>query len=180
MLSYLLTAWYLQIPVIIGGVLHMMIVTHNILPQLTTPIHLGLFGANKTWRGIIAVPVLTAFGAFCLWPIELVLGENAVFPQGFALIVTGFIAGIGYVLAELPNSFMKRRLGIAAGETPDKNRWLFTALDQIDSGIGVAIAYGLFLDLPILTITLCALTFPLTALAVKRVLFWAKLKKSAT
>ena len=59
-------------------------------------------------------------------------------------------------------------------------RWLFTALDQIDSGIGVAIAYGLFLDLPILTVILCALTFPLTALAVKRVLFWAKLKKSAT
>ena len=180
MMSALLIAWYLQIPVIIGGVLHMMIVTHNILPQLTTPIHLRLFGANKTWRGMIAVPLLTAFGALCLWPVELLLGEHAVFPQGFALIVAGFIAGIGYVLAELPNSFMKRRLGIAAGATPNKNRWLFTALDQIDSGVGVAIAYGLFLNLPILTVTLCALTFPLTALAVKRVLFWTKLKKSAT
>ena len=84
------------------------------------------------------------------------------------------------VIAELPNSYMKRRLGIAAGATPDKNRWLFTALDQIDSGIGVAVAYGLFLDLPLLTVCLCAITFPFTALGVKRLLFMAKLKKSAT
>ena len=67
MLSLLLTAWYLQIPVVIGGVLHMMMVTHNVLPQLTIPIHRGLFGANKTWRGMLAVPLLTAFGALCLW-----------------------------------------------------------------------------------------------------------------
>jgi len=180
MLSHLLTAWYLQIPVVIGGVLHMMVVTHDVLPQLTIPIHRSLFGANKTWRGMLAVPLLTAFGALCLWPFELLLAENAVFPKGWGLLFAGLIAGIGYVLAELPNSFMKRRLGIAAGETPDKNRWLFTALDQIDSGVGVAIAYSIFLDLPVLTTILCAVTFPFTALGVKRLLFMAKLKKSAT
>lgn len=180
MLNQLLTAGYLQIPVIIGGVLHMIIVTHNILPQLTIPIHKHWFGANKTWRGMLAVPSLTAFGAFCLWPIEWLLAEHAVFPHGLGLLLAGLIAGTGYVLAELPNSYMKRRLGIAAGATPDKNRWFFTALDQIDSGIGVAIAYGLFLDLPLLTVFICAITFPLTALAVKRLLFMAKLKKSAT
>lgn len=180
MFSQLLTAWYIQIPVIIGGVLHMMIVTHNILPQLTIPIHKQWFGANKTWRGMLAVPLLTAFGALCLWPVELLLADHAVFPHGLDLLLSGLIAGIGYVLAELPNSYMKRRLGIAAGATPDKNRWLFTALDQIDSGIGVAVAYGLFLDLPLLTVCLCAITFPFTALGVKRLLFMAKLKKSAT
>jgi len=174
MFDALLIAFYLQIPVVIGGVLHMLAVTRNALPALRVPIHADLFGSNKTWRGVLLVPLLTAFGAICLWPTELHLGENAIFgPQPW---LAGLIAGLGYVLAELPNSFLKRRLGIAPGVTP--SRW-FVLGDQLDSGIGVALAYWLYLDLSGAVCLLYALTFPLTALLVKRLLFWTQLKQSA-
>lgn len=174
MFDSLLIAWYLQIPVVIGGVLHMLAVTRNSLPALRIPIHSDLFGANKTWRGMLLVPLLTAVGALCLWPSEQLLGANAVFSQ--SLWLAGLIAGFGYVLAELPNSLLKRRLGIAPGNAP--SRWVVLG-DQLDSGVGVALAYWLYLDLPHTVVLLYALSFPLTALLVKRLLYWAKLKQSA-
>lgn len=174
----LLTAWYLQLPVIVGGVLHMVVVTRNLWPSLCIPVHQPLFGANKTWRGIIAVPLLTAFGAILLWPLEWLLQERSPL-YGHALWLAGIIAGLGYVLAELPNSFLKRRLGIAPGATPDRAKHLFILLDQLDSGIGVALAYLLFLPTSWSVFAAFVLSFPLTALVVKRLLFWARLKKSA-
>jgi len=174
MFDALLMAWYLQVPVVIGGVLHMLAVTRDYLPALRLPIHAGLFGANKTWRGVLLVPLLTAFGALCLWPAEQWLGPQALLGQ--PLWLAGLIAGLGYVLAELPNSWLKRRLGIAPGHTP--SRWTVLG-DQLDSGLGVALAYWLYLDLPTTVGLLYVLTFPLTALGVKRLLYWGRLKQSA-
>lgn len=174
MCSALLIALYLQVPVVIGGVLHMLAVTRNLLPALRVPIHAGLFGTNKTWRGMLLMPVLTAFGALLLWPSEQWLGEQAVFSQ--SLWWGGLIAGLAYVLAELPNSWIKRRLGIAPGTTPSP--WVILG-DQLDSGIGVALAYWLVLDQPATVCLLYTLTFPLTALLVKRLLYRGRLKQSA-
>jgi CDP-diacylglycerol--serine O-phosphatidyltransferase len=171
----LLLVYYLQIPVVIGGVLHMLVVSRGWLPQLAVPVHRGLFGANKTWRGFVVVPLLTAGGALLLLPGEWLLGEKA--PIGAAwLLPAGFLAGLGYMLGELPNSFLKRRLGIAPGATPERGRQFFVLLDQLDSGIGVALAYALFPGLSLTAFLLFVLTFPLTALGVKRLLFLAKLK----
>ncbi len=177
MTDILLTAWYLQIPIVIGGVLHMLAVTQDWIPALRRPVCEKWFGANKTWRGFVLMPVFTAAGAACLWPVEQGL-EKAVF--GGSLLLAGIIAGIGYALAELPNSYIKRRLGIAPGAVPEKHRQLFIFTDQIDSGIGVALAYLLYPGIDWHICLAYALTFPFTALAVKRLLFLCQLKKSAT
>ena len=186
MAELLLAAFYLQIPVVIGGVLHMLAVTRNWLPALRKPVCEKHFGANKTWRGFILMPLLTAFGALCLWPVELgldgagVFGRTSTLPLMPTLILAGLIAGTGYTLAELPNSLIKRHLGIAPGETPARHRALFILTDQIDSGIGVALAYAVY---PGISWAIClayAVTFPATALLVKRLLFLCQLKKSAT
>lgn len=186
MAEVLLTAFYLQIPVVIGGVLHMLAVTRNWLPALKKPVCVTCFGANKTWRGFILMPLLTAFGAVCLWPVELwqggegVFGGASILPLLPTLLLAGLIAGAGYTLAELPNSLIKRHLGIAPGETPVRHRALFILTDQIDSGIGVALAYAVY---PGISWEICltyAVTFPATALLVKRLLFLCQLKKSAT
>ena len=174
MCSALLIALYLQVPVVIGGVLHMLAVTHNLLPALRVPIHTGLFGANKTWRGMLLMPVLSALGALLLWPSERWLGEQAVFSQPLCWV--GLVAGLAYVVSELPNSWLKRRLGIAPGATPSP--WVLLG-DQLDSAIGVALAYWLLLDQPAAACLLYALTFPLTALLVKRLLYRGRLKQSA-
>lgn len=178
MTEVLLTAWYLQIPIVIGGVLHMLVVTRNWVPALKQPVCERWFGANKTWRGFLLMPLLTAAGALCLMPAERWLGEAAIF--GESLLTAGLIAGFGYTLAELPNSFIKRRLGIAPGAVPEKHRQLFIMTDQIDSGIGVAFAYLIYPGVDWEICLAYALTFPFTALAVKRLLFLCQLKKSAT
>ncbi|MCC6375178.1 MAG: CDP-archaeol synthase [Moraxellaceae bacterium] len=97
-----------------------------------------------------------------------------------SIVLGGLLAGIGYVLAELPNSFIKRRLGIGAGEVPTRGKYLVILADQLDSGIGFSLAYYWYLQLSIEQALVCALSFPMTALVVKRLLFIAKLKKSAT
>ncbi|CBL43825.1 conserved hypothetical protein [gamma proteobacterium HdN1] len=175
--STFFAALYIQIPVVIGGVLHMLAVTKDWLPALKVPIHERLFGANKTWRGMVLVPLFTALGAICIWPLEWLLGPHAVF--GTSLLLAGVVAGFGYVLAELPNSWFKRRAGIPPGVVPTRAPGLFIFLDQFDSGLGVALAYLIYPGFGVQVFFWYILTFPITALLVKRWLFWMKLKKSA-
>ena len=116
-----------------------------------------LFGDNKTWRGfVVMVPAsgvaFLLLGFFqrglplerqnWLWPIAL---------WQYALL--GCWAGFGFMLAELPNSFLKRRLGALPGQIPHQ-RWariLCFVLDQIDSVVGALLALSLFLPVPIIT-----------------------------
>ena len=177
----LLMALYLQVPVVIGGVAHMWCVSNDVLPSLARPVWKSAFGANKTWRGVLLVPLLTALGALCLWPLEQVfqaLGWPTVW-SGYSLLLAGAMAGVGYILGEFPNSWFKRRLGIAPGQVPEDQRYWFIALDQIDSAVGVALILGWWLDLSWTVVALYILTFPLTALLVKQWLYRNKLKDSA-
>ena len=155
----------MQLPVVVGGVLHMLVVTENWLPALTMPSHRNWFGANKTVRGFVMMPLLSALGGACV-------SFNA---EGLWL---GALAGFAYVLAELPNSFLKRRLGVAPGQLPQHCRRLFLLLDQLDSAVGVALLYWL-LGYGWQVALLFLLSFPLTALVVKQILFRLRLKKTA-
>ena len=180
-LNVILLALFLQIPVVIGGVLHMMVVSGNHLSVLAAPIHKQWFGANKTWRGVIAVPALTALGGVCLYPlsgvIEGLFGQTILADTHFVWL--GFVAGVGYILGELPNSFFKRRMGIQAGQVPEDKKYWFIALDQLDSAIGVAIGYWLVFGVATEVVWLYIITFPVTALLVKQWLYSRNLKASA-
>lgn len=180
-INVLLLALYLQIPVVIGGVLHMVIVKRNDLSFLVIPLHKGWFGANKTWRGMIVVPLLTALGGLCMLPIEWLLQQmiGVSLLSQWNLGYLGLIAGIGYVLAELPNSFFKRRIGVQAGEVPEDKKYWFIALDQLDSALGVAFAYWFMLGISFETVWVYVISFPITALLVKQWLFSKQLKSSA-
>lgn len=157
------TVYWLQIPVVIGGCLHMLVVTKDWLPALKVPVQRRWFGANKTWRGFVMMPLLSALGGVCL---------------GSEGITFGALAGLAYVLAELPNSYFKRRLGVPPGQLPQRLRPLFLALDQTDSGLGIALLVGL-LGYGWDTALLFAVTFPFTALIVKQILFRLRLKRTA-
>jgi hypothetical protein len=174
----LLSALWLQIPIVFGGVVHMIAVRDNWLPALRRPVALALFGANKTWRGLLLMPLLCALGAMLLWwPEQWWQRAGAISPfAGSPLWLAGLCGGAGYVLAELPNSWIKRRLGIAAGETPVRHRSLFLAMDQLDSAIGAALAYLLIPGISVAVALCYVVSFPLVALLVKRGLFLAGLK----
>lgn len=107
-----------------------------------------LFGENKTLRGfIVMVPAtaltfpLVAFlfggsapGSIGLWPLTTL---------GYALL--GAAAGVGFMLGELPNSFVKRQLGIAPGMATSGRVAAICQfmVDRWDSGIGMLTAVSL-------------------------------------
>ncbi len=164
----------LILPLVISGFLHMFIVKKNLFSVLNKPISVDLFGRNKTYRGFVAMPVLTYIGLLCSNWISYF--KNHQFNQ-VQILSLGLLLGLFYALFELPNSWMKRRLNIEPGKTPNKNKALFIFIDQADSVMGCLFAYALFMDLTILTVVFVIFLGPSLHLMVNFVLYLFKLRK---
>lgn len=151
------------IPLIISNVLHMVLVKKNGLPSLSIPINSIWFGPNKTLRGFVFVTIVNGIAYLIVnWPggwlmsnlstqhflyNELRLGGD----QNYPIIILyqlciGAFYGLFYMLFKLPNSWIKRRMGIAAGDSSSRSRWFFTLLDKTDSSIGVSLVFGYLND----------------------------------
>lgn len=127
------------VPLIFSNSVHMLIVKKGIFSFLEKPLWIWGFGENKTARGFLVLPVLNGiFSLLCFWSLHLNL------TMGFLL---GILLGLAYLVFELPNSFLKRRLGIGAGEYAQKTPWFFLLLDKLDSAIGVVLVAYLLLPL---------------------------------
>lgn len=137
----------LATPLIVGGILHMIAVKTNILSYFKKPIHQRSFGENKTWRGFIVMPLATYPGVILAQKIEILSDLNTPLISSFSPWLLSFVLGISYCLAELPNSFIKRRLGIRPGETSLKNKYFFVIMDQMDSVLGCLIGYLFFIPI---------------------------------
>ena len=120
-----------MLPLFFGLAAHGLCIRFGALRALARPISTRLFGANKTYRGIVCVAVGTAFGFVLVRPALL----TSINTTRLALI--GFCVGAAAMAAELPNSFLKRRLGIAPGTQARGARGAaFHVLDQIDLVFG--------------------------------------------
>jgi CDP-2,3-bis-(O-geranylgeranyl)-sn-glycerol synthase len=102
-----------------------------------------VFGAHKTLRGFI---VMVPAAALIFEALALAIGDPAaaglwpLTPAGYAHL--GALAGFGFMAGELPNSFVKRQLGILPGACA-RRRWTAAAqfaIDRLDSGIGMMLA----------------------------------------
>jgi hypothetical protein len=106
-----------------------------------------IFGENKTVRGFMIMVPATALAfpavaavfsriapSAALWPLDL---------SGFAAL--GAWAGIGFMLGELPNSFVKRQLDVPPGEAPrgPTARAVGFLIDRLDSIVGMLAAVSL-------------------------------------
>jgi phosphatidylserine synthase len=173
-----LTAFLFLLPAIVGGILHMLAVTRDWLPFLKIPVFEPWFGANKTLRGFLLMPLLAVPGA---WLAHLLAQGRTLTVDlaGTSFLTLGLLLGFAYVLFELPNSFLKRRLGIVPGAEAHRLRVLFIFLDQMDSAVGVALAAVLFFGAPLETAAAMLLMSPLIALTIKRLLYLTGLKKSS-
>lgn len=113
-----------------------------------------VFGDNKTLRGFV-VMVPAAASVFAL--LALALGDPGSIGL-WPLTATGYArlggcAGLGFMLGELPNSFVKRQLGIEPGGVAS-TRWAAAAqfaVDRVDSGIGMLFAVSVSTPTPALT-----------------------------
>lgn len=177
-------------PVILAGICNMIFVKLPILDFLKTPMDAGrcffdgkrIFGDNKTWKGFFGMIFLsTVFGH---WLQQLGSANKTI----AALSVVDFtrtngallgaVLGLGYVLAELPNSFFKRRFDIAPGERLSGWKGIFfTFLDQADSVIGCLAALCLYFAPPLLDGILFVFLFAGLHYVLNIALFFTKLKK---
>ena len=142
-------------PVLLAGLGQVVVLKTGLLAGLAVPIDRDLrwrgrpvLGPRKTWRGVIIMTTLSA----------LVAGGQAVAARRSARLrawspfdydrtnpwLLGFALGLGYCLAELPNSFVKRRLDIAPAGTTDRWAWLQYLVDQSDSVAGCLVALRFF------------------------------------
>lgn len=177
-MSVLVTGLFFTIPLVVSGILHMVVVRTNVLASLKRPIAESLFGPNKTWRGVVVMPILTVIGVALAKLLEPAFGGMLVARlTPFPTVPLGVVLGLAYVLAELPNSYVKRRLGIPPGETPEKNRVLFVLVDQADSAVGCALAYLFMTSISLGLAALLAVLGPGVHLLVNVLLFLAGLRK---
>lgn len=152
---------FLLLPLIIGGVANMIWVKSSVFNGLKTPMDAGLclsdgkrlWGDNKTWKGFIGMIVLTALAMSGVQAMVIALdGAHALsmipfrswsFP--FSGLLFGGLWGLAYVLSELPNSYIKRRIDIDPGTNSRGLKGaLFLIVDQADSIVGCALLLPLF------------------------------------
>lgn len=137
------TAFWVFLP---AGVANMTPPITNKIPGLNkwnTPLDLGmtwrgkrLLGANKTWRGVICGTVAAAIT--CLVQILVLLQENITLNHAIFALAAGTMLGIGALLGDALESFLKRQANIPSG-----NAWF--PFDQLDY-----IAGGLIISYPLL------------------------------
>lgn len=152
---------FLILPMILAGICNMAFMKLPLLSSWRIPMDGGkvladgerLFGDNKSWKGFFGMIIFTAFWlwVFELWAksspaidaLSLIPFRQWRFP--FNGILYGAIWGLGYVLAELPNSYLKRRMKIAPGSSAEGPfKLFFTILDQSDSVIGCLLIMPIF------------------------------------
>jgi hypothetical protein len=160
-LDPLACALFLVCAFVIAGLAHSAWLRTAASRRLLMPIDGGLhvrgrrlFGDNKTVRGfVVMVPAAAASFTLCfaivarlapsvaagLWPLST---------AGYAAL--GAWAGLGFMLGELPNSFVKRQLDVQPGLAPRgrTTRVLFFIIDRVDSIIGMLIALSLAAPTP--------------------------------
>ena len=169
----------LILPLVLSGIFHMVAVKINFLPWLKIPMSEKLFGLNKTWRGVVLMPLLTIPSVWIAFLVDKNWYPGFILPwQQRGLWWWGIMLGLGYILAELPNSFIKRKRGIAAGQLPEKGALPFLILDQADSAIGCAVVYAFGSDIALTHLALLAIAGTVFHLFFNALLFYLGLRKN--
>jgi hypothetical protein len=158
-LDPLACAFFLIVALMIAGIAQTVWFATEWSRTMTFPIDGGvtlrgrrLFGENKTLRGFVVMVPATA-AAFVVVVLVAASGSPAaaglwnLSPLGYAAL--GAWAGFGFMVGELPNSLVKRQLGIEPGRAARGVAFLWQFLgDRLDSGIGMLIAVSLAVPTP--------------------------------
>ena len=96
-----------------------------------------LFGANKTYRGVLAVALGASAGYWLQGAVPALQPASFRALPTLGLVFLGFALGVAAMLSELPNSFLKRQLDIAPGAPGGGSTSVFFyLLDQVDLLLG--------------------------------------------
>jgi hypothetical protein len=183
-----------MLPVILAAILNMIWVNVPALKETLGPMDNGrlladgkrLLGDNKTWKGFWGMVVFTALTTTAFHSIVIIypaannwsLLPFDLYQFPWEPLLYGAIWGLAYVLAELPNSYIKRRLNIGAGENANGLKGaFFLIVDQADSVLGCVIVMPLFCDLTLGQAIGMLVLGTIVHLLVNMMLFVVNLKK---
>jgi CDP-diglyceride synthetase len=128
-----MSAGWVFLPVLGGPVTHGPVLRWDLAPVLKRPISAQLFGENKTWRGAVVMTAGTTLAAVALARVS---SYRRRLPEPIAdanPVIVGGLLGLGSWMGELPNSFIKRRIGIPPGaQLRSPVGVLFSIFDQAD------------------------------------------------
>lgn len=138
---------WLALGLFLAGVIEAFLWRTSLFQALKQPIDERLFGANKRWRGLISLPIANTLSTFLFQLLEkgLSLPDRAILFSQFNGLEYGLLVGLVFNLAELPNSFVKRRLKIPPG---DESNRIFYFIDHMDSTYGVLLLWWLYFKFP--------------------------------
>ena len=172
------------IPILFAGLTFIYYLRWNKISLLNTPLDMGLkingkriFGENKTLKGPIFMSIFTAIYGYIIFGI--VQYKQTVYIDQLYSIRAFLLIGASYSLGELPNSFIKRQLGISPGLTPTKGLYyfFFRLFDTFDSLIVVGLLYYLFFHFSKLSIIISILLGGIIHLLTDEFMKSLKLKK---
>jgi len=135
---------WIFLPLIGGYVAHAPVLRFDLFHALKRPLDGGamfrgrrIFGDNKTWRGALTMFAGVLVATLALWRGS---GYGRRLPdaiQSAGPLTFGVLLALGFVLGELPNSFLKRQLDIAPGARRTSPVGVLLALfDQADFVLG--------------------------------------------
>lgn len=182
-------------PLVIAGAANMLFTKTRLYRSHCSPMDRGrcfsdgkrIFGDNKTWAGFFGMIAATCL-AQILW--GMLSGASASLGSANELYrrfentlpfnaTAGALFGFVYVLLELPNSFLKRRLDIAAGKTAHGIKGaVFFVIDQIDSLLGVVLLLAFFAGLTFPQYIQYILLGAVTHTALNAVLYALKIRRN--
>jgi hypothetical protein len=186
----LVPSFFILITFILSGTMHVLWLSHPLSERFSAPVDGGrtfrgrrIFGDNKKLRGFMIMPPATALTFYLFAQLRTVLPSwyaSGLWPMTdgrFALL--GLIAGLCFMLGELPNSFIKRQLGIGPGQAAEQPicRIMAAAADRLDSITATLIGISLFAPLPVMTCIYVVVFGPGLHLLFSAFLFHTKVKQ---
>ncbi len=193
-MKYILMMYVTLLPPIIAGIINMIWCKSSILKKLQVPIDGNknffdgkrIFGDNKTWKGMLGyilfnIIIAVIWGIICNqanlndYNFFYIQYNNTVYYN----LLIGLLLGLGYSLFELPNSFIKRRMGIEPGKTTHGfKKYFFIFLDQADSIFGCCLVVCIFYKMTLGFYLVYVMLGALTHIIFNILLYLMKLRKN--
>ena len=184
----MLKMYLTMLPVILAGIFNMIFVKTNFYKDHNYPIDCfknfkdgkRIFGDNKTYIGFFSMIIFStlfqcAFG-YIYHNFDISVDTYLYYDNTFLFnTFIGFLYGFTYMISELPNSFIKRRIGIPPGKTTNK---LFFVVDQFDSIVGVMFILYLFSGISISRYLCYVFIGGVTHLMINTVLLKIKIRRN--
>jgi CDP-2,3-bis-(O-geranylgeranyl)-sn-glycerol synthase len=169
------TALFLVVSFVLAGCAQTAWLRSAVSRKLALPLDFGksfrgrrILGDHKTLRGFVVMVPAAALSFALVHPLV-----PGIWNLGSSrYLALGALAGLGFMAGELPNSFLKRQLGIAPGES----RAFSFVLDRIDSILGMLLVVSLAVPTPWETWALVLTVGPVLHLLFSSALFLLDVK----